>query len=141
MSQAKVSPSVEIGLELYEDKSVFLKNDGLTAHTAIIAQSGSGKSFMLGRLLEEIAGKTMARIMILDPNSDFVQFQKANIRDGENKGAWRRKGAVHSLEDTQEQFQRRWNKVTFRVLTLRDPVALGDPDRKTALPVNACSES
>ena len=35
-------------------------------HTAVIAQSGSGKSFFLGRLLEEIALKTQARVVILE---------------------------------------------------------------------------
>jgi len=46
---------------------------GLKAHTLIVGQSGSGKSFMLGRFLEEIAAKTSARMVILDPNSDFVE--------------------------------------------------------------------
>jgi hypothetical protein len=41
------------------------------AHTAIIAQSGSGKSFFLGRLIEEILLNTKARCVIFDPNADF----------------------------------------------------------------------
>jgi len=43
-------------------------------HSAVIAQSGSGKSFMLGRLIEELLLKTKARVVILDPNSDFVRL-------------------------------------------------------------------
>ncbi|HXM49574.1 MAG TPA: ATP-binding protein [Pyrinomonadaceae bacterium] len=43
-------------------------------HTAVLAQSGSGKSFMVGRLVEEILLKAKARVIILDPNSDFVRL-------------------------------------------------------------------
>lgn len=45
------------------------------SHTAIIAQSGSGKSFFLGRLIEELILNTKARCLILDPNADFRQIQ------------------------------------------------------------------
>jgi len=40
-------------------------------HTVIVAQSGSGKSYFLGRMLEELALKTRGRLLILDPNADF----------------------------------------------------------------------
>lgn len=43
-------------------------------HTAVLAQSGSGKSFMVGRLIEEILLKTKARVIVLDPNSDYVRL-------------------------------------------------------------------
>jgi hypothetical protein len=46
----------------------------LGCHTAVLAQSGSGKSFMVGRLIEEILLKTKARVVVLDPNSDFVRL-------------------------------------------------------------------
>ncbi|MGB8767749.1 MAG: ATP-binding protein, partial [Nitrososphaeraceae archaeon] len=45
-------------------------------HTVIIAQSGSGKSFFLGRLVEEIMIKSKARCLILDPNGDFRKIYK-----------------------------------------------------------------
>ncbi|MGB8574653.1 MAG: DUF87 domain-containing protein [Nitrososphaeraceae archaeon] len=37
-------------------------------HTVVIAQSGSGKSFLLGRLIEEIKIKSKSRCLNLDPN-------------------------------------------------------------------------
>ena len=40
-------------------------------HTAIIAQSGAGKSFLLGRLVEEIVTKTLSRVIVFDTNGDF----------------------------------------------------------------------
>ena len=45
-------------------------------HTVIIAQSGSGKSFFLGRLIEEIMIKSKARCLILDPNGDFRRINE-----------------------------------------------------------------
>ena len=44
----------------------------LTRGLVVVGQSGCGKSFMLGRLVEEIVRKTeKSRILIIDPNSDF----------------------------------------------------------------------
>jgi DNA helicase HerA-like ATPase len=87
---------------------VNLQAKGLQAHTAIIGQSGSGKSFMLGRLLEEIASKTKARLLILDPNSDFGQF--GMLTDGTTR---------FQGDDTREEFKCRWDRVGFSTLTQR----------------------
>gem|GEM_PF-1897139 len=44
----------------------------LTRGLVVVGQSGCGKSFMLGRIVEEIVRKTHdSRILIIDPNSDF----------------------------------------------------------------------
>ncbi|HVG34669.1 MAG TPA: DUF87 domain-containing protein [Pyrinomonadaceae bacterium] len=40
------------------DDLVAISSDAIGSHTAIIAQSGSGKSFFLGRLIEEILLRT-----------------------------------------------------------------------------------
>jgi len=50
----------------------------LVAHAAVIAQSGSGKSFVLGRLIEEILLRTSARVCIVDVNGDFRKFHLPN---------------------------------------------------------------
>jgi hypothetical protein len=55
-------------------------------HTAVIAQSGSGKSYFLGRLVEEILLNTRAKVMILDPNADFRNYHSLD------PGAWTRSG-------------------------------------------------
>ncbi|MDW0169591.1 MAG: DUF87 domain-containing protein [Nitrososphaeraceae archaeon] len=41
-----------------------------------MAQSGSGKSFFLGRLIEEIKIKSKARCLNLDPNGDFTKINE-----------------------------------------------------------------
>ena len=45
-------------------------------HTVIITQSGSRKSFFLGRLIEEIKIKSKARCLNLDPNGDFTKINE-----------------------------------------------------------------
>src|SRR5262249_32359656 len=103
-----------------DDDPAYLRAKGVPAHIAVIAQSGSGKSFMLGRMLEEIAAKTLARFLILDPNSDFVKF---SVVDND---AWTRpiKGKF-MRSDTLEAVKSRWDGVGFNALTDRPRESLG----------------
>ena len=55
---------------------VRIPTEDMDTHTIIIAQSGSGKSFFLGRLVEEIMLKSRSRCLILDPNGDFRNIHK-----------------------------------------------------------------
>lgn len=57
---------------------VSVPTDTLGTHTAIIGQSGSGKSSFLGRIIEELLLQTKAKCVILDQNSDFGQIHKIN---------------------------------------------------------------
>lgn len=43
----------------------------LRYHGAILAQSGAGKSFLVGRLVEELLVKTLAQVVVIDTNADF----------------------------------------------------------------------
>jgi len=54
---------------------VELDLDGLSRHLAIIAQTGAGKSYLAGKILEDLLGLG-ATIIVLDPNSDYVQLRK-----------------------------------------------------------------
>jgi DNA helicase HerA-like ATPase len=54
---------------------VKLDPNGLSRHLAIIAQTGAGKSYLAGKILEELLGLG-ATIIVLDPNSDYVQLRK-----------------------------------------------------------------
>jgi hypothetical protein len=49
-----------------------LDSGGLTRHTFVCGQSGSGKTYSLGLLLERVLGETSLRVVVLDPNSDYV---------------------------------------------------------------------
>jgi DNA helicase HerA-like ATPase len=47
---------------------------GFDRHTFLCGQSGSGKTYALGTILERLLAHTSLRIVILDPNSDFVRL-------------------------------------------------------------------
>ena len=49
-----------------------LDSGGLNRHTFMCGQSGSGKTYSLGVLLERVLAETSLRVVILDPNSDYV---------------------------------------------------------------------
>jgi len=113
---------------------IFLKGAGLKAHTAVIAQSGSGKSFMLGRFLEELISKTKGRVIILDPNSDFVKFPQVN------EAAWKDQ-KIHAWFDRRKdklsELRNRWGRVRFLVFTNREEKELGLPtSQAVVLPVS-----
>jgi hypothetical protein len=54
------------------DVPVRLHAKAFSRHTFLCGQSGSGKTFALGVVLEELLLETSLRIVLLDPNSDFV---------------------------------------------------------------------
>src|SRR5439155_17349476 len=68
---------------LINRKGVEVKLDpnGLSRHLAIIAQTGAGKSYLAGKILEDLL-TLGATIVVLDPNSDYVQLRK---RAGEER--------------------------------------------------------
>lgn len=57
-----------------EENLVCIDPKSIGAHSCILSQSGSGKSYFLGRLLEEILLATRANLHIIDLNSDFISF-------------------------------------------------------------------
>jgi hypothetical protein len=57
-------PEIELGL----DAGAFDR------HTFLCGQSGSGKTYALGTILERLLVETSLRVVILDPNSDFVRL-------------------------------------------------------------------
>src|SRR6185437_881750 len=52
---------------------------GFDRHTFLCGQSGSGKTYALGVLLERLLLATSLRIVVLDPNSDYVRLTE--LRD------------------------------------------------------------
>jgi len=55
---------------------------GFNRHTFLCGQSGSGKTYSLGVILERLLTETDLRLVILDPNSDFVRL--GTVRGGTN---------------------------------------------------------
>jgi DNA helicase HerA-like ATPase len=56
-----------------------LDSGGLNRHTFMCGQSGSGKTYSLGVLLERVLAETSLRVVVLDPNSDYIGL--AQIRE------------------------------------------------------------
>jgi hypothetical protein len=53
---------------------------GFSRHTFLCGQSGSGKTYSLGVILERLLMETDLRVIVLDPNSDFVRLHR--LRSG-----------------------------------------------------------
>ncbi|HEX6336650.1 MAG TPA: ATP-binding protein [Jiangellaceae bacterium] len=51
-----------------------LRASGFGRHTFVCGQSGSGKTYSMGVVLERILHHTSLRVVILDPNSDYVNI-------------------------------------------------------------------
>ncbi|HWH99438.1 MAG TPA: DUF87 domain-containing protein [Propionibacteriaceae bacterium] len=72
---------LEIGeLALAPGVAAILDSGWLGRHTFMCGQSGSGKTYALGLLLERVLAETTIRIVVLDPNSDYVRL--AHVREG-----------------------------------------------------------
>jgi len=94
---------------------VHLVAAGLKSHTVVVAQSGSGKSFLASRIIEEIASKTKSRILVIDSNSDFVKLHTVDRQQWKKRSLrrWFARG------DTLETFESRWNGVGIAVSSRR----------------------
>jgi DNA helicase HerA-like ATPase len=77
--------ALEIGrLALVPDLPCRIDAGGFDRHTFLCGQSGSGKTYSLGVILERLLLETRLRIVILDPNSDFVRL--GHVRAGADPG-------------------------------------------------------
>lgn len=89
----------------------------LAAHTVIVAQSGSGKSFFLGRLIEELLIHTKARCVIFDPNADFRKIHKVKDQklwtEPTYKSGEKNPGLPHELQ--MSEFAEPWSRLTMRI--------------------------
>ena len=77
-------------LRLAEGVPFALDAAGFGRHTFLCGQSGSGKTYSLGLLLERLMLETELRIVVLDPNSDFARMAetRADAEPGA-AAAWR----------------------------------------------------
>jgi hypothetical protein len=100
-----------------EDDLVRISAEATAAHTAIIAQSGSGKSFFLGRFVEELILHTKAKCLIFDPNADFRR-----VHEIESEKLWKKpsydlhtRGGKLPHESNQDEFRGAWSSVSVRI--------------------------
>jgi hypothetical protein len=68
-------PALDVGdLALARGVPMGLDSGGFGRHTFLCGQSGSGKTYSLGVLLERLLMETRLRVVVLDPNSDYVRL-------------------------------------------------------------------
>ncbi len=66
-------------LSLAPNHPARLDAGGFDRHTFLCGQSGSGKTYSLGLVLEQLLAQTGLRVIVLDPNSDYVRM--GHLRD------------------------------------------------------------
>jgi hypothetical protein len=72
LGEAALAPGVQVEL----------KAAGFGRHTFLCGQSGSGKSYAMGLILEQLLLETDIPIVVLDPNSDATRLRE--LTDGAN---------------------------------------------------------
>ena len=90
-------------------------------HCAIVAQSGSGKSYFLGRIIEELLLETRSRCLVFDPNSDFSKIfstkDEQNWEEDPGKLSYNSDTGLGFLthERVKKEFEDRWRKIYITV--------------------------
>ena len=75
--------ALDVGeLALARGVPVGLDAGGFGRHTFLCGQSGSGKTYSLGVLLERLLMETGLRVVVLDPNSDYVRLGEPRDTEG-----------------------------------------------------------
>jgi hypothetical protein len=98
---------------------VAVDSSDLQYNTCILARSGAGKSYLLGRLLEEIVFRTHINITILDPNADYVRlYETVAPQDGSYDPASR--FGYLPTEPTSNEFRDHLNMQAFELRTARE---------------------
>ena len=121
-SASRKKASLPIGQALYVDgdAAVRLNASGFNRHTFLCGQSGSGKTFSLGIILEQLLLETDLRMVIIDPNSDFISLNQLRTLDEVNQLR-----TTPLSEETYAKVSRRYEQVAnglrvFRPTTLAD---------------------
>lgn len=118
-----------------ESSLVTLPAKVLGTNTIIVAQSGSGKSSFLARLIEELLLSSSAHCLIIDPNSDFRYFPEVG-----NAALWADSSynpKTHSgrlfTEKSAAEFKRRWTTIGRQIAILTGKVPEDVPSKNSRM--------
>lgn len=118
-----------------ESSLVTLPARVLGTNTIIVAQSGSGKSSFLARLIEELLLSSPAHCLIIDPNSDFRYFPEVG-----NAAQWpgaKYNPKTHSgrlfTEKSAAEFKRRWSTIGGQIAILTGNVPEDIPSANSTM--------
>jgi DNA helicase HerA-like ATPase len=117
---------LEVGRALYTDTRVraTLSAEGFDRHTFLCGQSGSGKTFALGIILERLLLETDLRIVVLDPNSDFVRLDRIRPLADVNRTSSR-----ELSPESYDGFFERYRRIVPRLKIVRPTPYAKDPSK------------
>lgn len=117
-----------------DDDLVRIPADRISSHTAIIAQSGSGKSFFLGRLIEEILLHTKARCIVLDPNADFRRVDEVESNVLWTTAKYHADSGRGKLphEKSRREFEKQWRSCLRENIRIRTGGGIPAEDNQAA---------
>jgi DNA helicase HerA-like ATPase len=111
--------AIELGrLQREPDVPAYLHAKGFGRHTFLCGQSGSGKTYTLGVILERLLLDTDIKMVVIDPNSDYVNLGSVGPRE-----------ATRLSDEDYESLAHRYEAVTPRVHVFG---AEGSPNRLQA---------
>ncbi len=96
------------------DVRVTLRAGGFNRHTFLCGQSGSGKTFSLGVILERLLTDTALPMIVIDPNSDFVRLNEMRTRDSLDQTL-----ATSTTDDEYATFAGRYQESVENLFVLR----------------------
>lgn len=109
---------------LYEEPKIQDKShpfhidfENLEKHSVILAQSGGGKSSVVGRIVEEILIKTKARVVVIDTNADFRKSHLATEASSDDNKVWEDDARPFTGSFDRGQFVERWEECAKMFLT------------------------
>jgi uncharacterized protein len=74
IASSESGPVLALGSALGRGFPGLVRAEGFNRHTFLCGQSGSGKTYALGVILERLLMETDLRLIVLDPNADFVNL-------------------------------------------------------------------
>jgi hypothetical protein len=80
------STALAVGSLVQADVPARLRAAGFSRHTFLCGQSGSGKTYSMGVLLEQLLLETTLPMVIVDPNSDHVHLGELRSTADLNRG-------------------------------------------------------
>jgi len=106
-----------------DNETATLQAAGFGRHTLVCGQSGSGKTYSLGVVLERLLLETDLRIAVLDPNSDYVNLNEFGGADqmgldaveqeklSERYAEAASRVSIHGTRDDQQPLQTRFGRM------------------------------
>jgi uncharacterized protein len=131
---------IPIGHLLNNESGITVKiySDGFNRHTFLCGQSGSGKSYALRKILEQLMVNKEIRILVLDFNSEFVLMKNLYTLQQINKSEEENNEKLTTVTEY-DYFKEKFNSVSENIEIFRPDLPSIDKDNK--LKINYCELS